>query len=250
MGFFLSPVSCLLSPQTNSNALALRKTILLDWSVPLVILVGLTIPFWVTDLDLTLARRFFDPTGDWVYKDVQPWRWLYDYGTLPAWIVALTSLGALIGSVWIRRIAPYRRIALFFVLVMIAGPGLVVNVVFKDHWGRTRPRNVEAFGGDRPFLHAWEKGVTGKGKSFPCGHASTGFFLCSPFFVFRKRSRKWAMVFLVLGLGYGSLMGLGRMVQGGHFASDVIWSGGFVYLCGLGFYYLLRLDSVSVRRRA
>jgi membrane-associated PAP2 superfamily phosphatase len=28
-------------------------------------------------------------------------------------------------------------------------------------------------------------------------------------------------------------MGLGRMIQGGHFASDVLWSAGFIYIGGL-----------------
>jgi membrane-associated PAP2 superfamily phosphatase len=32
------------------------------------------------------------------------------------------------------------------------------------------------------------------------------------------------------------------MVQGAHFASDVLWSGGFTYLTGLLLYYALRLD--------
>jgi len=37
-------------------------------------------------------------------------------------------------------------------------------------------------------------------------------------------------------------MGVARMVQGGHFPSDVLWAGGMVYLVGLSLYYLLRLD--------
>jgi len=41
-------------------------------------------------------------------------------------------------------------------------------------------------------------------------------------------------------------MGLGRMIQGGHFASDVIWAGGLIYLIGLILYYLLGLYKKSV----
>jgi membrane-associated PAP2 superfamily phosphatase len=37
------------------------------------------------------------------------------------------------------------------------------------------------------------------------------------------------------------LIGLGRMAQGGHFATDVIWAGGIVYLSGITLYYLLGL---------
>jgi len=47
---------------------------------------------------------------------------------------------------------------------------------------------------------------------------------------------------LAAGLLYGALMGLARMIQGGHFLTDVIWSGILVYLTGLSLYYLFRLD--------
>jgi membrane-associated PAP2 superfamily phosphatase len=32
------------------------------------------------------------------------------------------------------------------------------------------------------------------------------------------------------------------MIQGGHFLTDVIWSGVLVYLAGLALYHLFRLD--------
>ena len=53
-------------------------------------------------------------------------------------------------------------------------------------------------------------------------------------------------MFLLLGLGYGGLMGLGRMIQGAHFFSDVVWAGGFVYLTALSFYYGLGLHKEPI----
>jgi lipid A 4'-phosphatase len=220
----------------------MKRYVLLDWLIPLVILAGLTVLFRVTDLDLTVQGLLYDRSHGWMYTGRQPWRFLYDFGVTPACVIGWVSLAILIGSFWIGRIAPYRKIALFLVLVVLVGPGLIVNVVFKDHWGRPRPRDIEAFSGTEPYLRVWEKGFTGKGGSFPCGHCSMGFYLCSGFFIYRRRSRKWALFFLALGLCYGSLIGIARMIQGAHFTSDVIWSGGFVYLCGLGFSYLLRLN--------
>jgi membrane-associated PAP2 superfamily phosphatase len=35
------------------------------------------------------------------------------------------------------------------------------------------------------------------------------------------------------GLVYGCIMGMARIIQGGHFLSDVLWSAGFVYLTAL-----------------
>jgi membrane-associated PAP2 superfamily phosphatase len=65
--------------------------------------------------------------------------------------------------------------------------------------------------------------------------------LFAPYFFLRRRSVKWALFFLALGLFYGSFVGLARMIQGKHFLSDVVWAGGLVYLTGLAFFYMLRL---------
>ena len=174
-------------------------------------------------------------------KDARVWRFFYDYGPLPAIITTAFSLLFLIVSFWVSRIAAYRNTAIFIVLAMLLGPGLVINGIFKDHWGRPRPRSIHTFDGHLTYLPIWQKGISGNGRSFPSGHASTGFFLMTPFFIFRKHARRRAIAFLALGIGYGLLIGLGRMIQGGHFASDVMWSGGFVYFCGLGLAYALRM---------
>lgn len=222
-----------------------KRTLLLDIFIPLAILPGFTLVFWLTDLDLTLQRQFFVPGEGWIYADLLLCRAMYEYGTFPALLLSIASLLAFIGSFWKRRLVPYRKVYLFLVLLMIIGPGLVVNSVFKQHWGRPRPRSVVQFGGEDRFLPVWHKGVAGEGSSFPSGHASMGFFLLSPYFLLRHRSKKWAWGFLGLGVGYGLLMGVVRMMQGGHFASDVLWAGGMVYLCAVGLSYALRLDQLA-----
>lgn len=221
-----------------------KQVLFFDFLIPIVVLVVLTIVFWVTELDLAIQKNFFVQEEGWIYKDLHPWRFLYDYGPIPAIAVAAASLLAFIGSFWIHKITPYRKVFVFFVVLMIIGPGLVVNTVFKGYWGRPRPRHLEAFGGSESFLYVWEKGKTGEGHSFPSGHAAMGFFLFAPYFIFRRNFKRWSVLFLTVGLSAGLIIGLARMVQGGHFASDVIWSGGFVYLCGTGLSYLLRLDRV------
>ncbi len=224
-----------------------KQIVLFDFLIPLVILLGFTLVFWMTEIDLTLQRRFFVPEKGWSYADLPLCRAMYDYGPFPALLLSIVCLAAFITSFWKRQLAPYRkvfllvfllipyrRIYLFFILLMLIGPGLVVNSVFKEHWGRPRPREIVQFGGQKTFLKVWQKGQSGNGSSFPSGHASMGFFLLSPYFLLRRRFKKWAWTFLGLGLGFGLLMGLVRMMQGGHFASDVLWAGGMVYLCALG----------------
>ncbi|MDP2833099.1 MAG: phosphatase PAP2 family protein [Pseudomonadota bacterium] len=118
-----------------------------------------------------------------------------------------------------------RPAALFLALSLLLGPGLLVNTVFKDHWGRARPSQIEAFGGTARFTPAWViSDQCHKNCSFVCGDASVGFALLAIAFVSR-RPRLW----LFVGLVTGSALGLMRMGQGGHFFSDVIFSFYSVY---------------------
>lgn len=218
-----------------------RTRWIVDWIVPLVLLTACTVVFWVTDLDMMAQRAFYEPGIGWEHKGEGPWEFLYDFGVIPAWILAVGGLFALVVSVWKRTWRPHWRVALYLVLAMAIGPGLVVNDVFKKNWGRPRPKDVYEFNGDREFVKVWVKQDRGNGNSFASGHASTGFFLFAPYFVLRRRHPGWAITFLAAGISYGALMGLTRMIQGAHFLSDVVWAFGFVYLTCAACAYLLRV---------
>jgi len=212
-----------------------------DWLIPITVLLTLTILFRIFPWDLQWQAAFYSTGNGWFAKEPGFWISLYTYGYIPALLMLTISAFVLITGFWVFRFKKFRKIALLLLLTMAIGPGLFVNLVFKDNWGRTRPRDVVEFGGTMPYYAVLEPSP-GKGKSFPSGHASIAFFLFIPYLFLRKTHRKTALSFLALGLSYGTLVGIGRMVQGGHFASDVIWSGGMVYLSGLGMYYLLRMD--------
>jgi lipid A 4'-phosphatase len=218
------------------------KRIILDVTIPLSILVGLTLLLSLTNADMALERLFYTPARGWLWKNAHPWDYLYHYGFIPPVVLSVFGLLMLLLSFLSSGVRRYRRVGLFLVLFMVLGPGLLVNTVLKDHWGRPRPAEIRNFGGTRNYLPVWERGVAGQDKSFPSGHAAVGFFMFAPFFFLRNREKRWGWSFLWLGLLYGSLMGVGRMVQGGHFASDVLWAGGLTYLTGLILCYLFRLD--------
>jgi lipid A 4'-phosphatase len=218
------------------------KRIVIDFAIPLCAAIFLTIVLYLTDADLEIEGWFYSPATGWFLGKENPWYWLYEYGNIPALLLSGGGLVVFVVSFFWRELISYRKIGLFFITFMILGPGLLVNAGFKDHWGRPRPADIVNFGGSQPFHHAWDRGEAGQGKSFPSGHAAVGFFLFSPFFILRQASRKWAALFLYLGIAYGVLMGTGRMIQGGHFPTDVLWSGAFTYLTGLILYYLFRLD--------
>ncbi len=152
-------------------------------------------------------------------------------------------IGAWIHPAWQR----WRRPAAVIVITLLLGPGLLVNALGKGYWGRPRPRDVVQFNGAEPFHRICQPGTPGQGKSFPCGHASVGFVLVVFYFLDANRKRRWT--WMGVGLGYGALMGVARMAQGGHFASDVIWAGGLTYLsAAVAHHVLLPSDWGGSRR--
>jgi lipid A 4'-phosphatase len=188
-------------------------------------------------LDLALSAPFYavQQTPAWYLKDAIPWAWLYTYGELPAFIMATGAFLVLLGS--LRRIAwrQYRRACLLLVLAVALGPGLLVNGLLQPLWGRPRPRHIEQFAGPQPYRPWWQPGGPGAGKSFPSGHAAMGYVLLAGAVLVSSSRRVWLGRLARGGaLAYGTLVGLARVVQGGHFASDVVWSGLLMYLTVLG----------------
>lgn len=218
------------------------KRIVIDFAIPLCAAIVLTVILNMTNADIAIEGWFYSPAAGWFLGKENPWYLLYEYGNIPPLLLSFGGLLAFVLSFFQNKLLPYRKTGLFLVTFMVLGPGLVVNTVFKDHWGRPRPVDIVNFGGSETFRYAWEKGEPEQGKSFPSGHAAVGFFLFSPFFFLRKTSRGWAAFFLCLGISYGVLMGTGRMIQGGHFPTDVLWAGAFVYLTGLTLYYVFRFN--------
>lgn len=216
-----------------------RSTTILLW-LPIPLLVAATAVIGLCDGDMRLARHF-SHGQDWPQAQLALWRLLYDFGNVPALLVG--GLGALI----LLRL-PFRRPSLFewqtsmlLALSLALGPGLLINGILKPLTKRPRPNQVAQFGGTHDYIPVLAIGSCPDHKSFPCGHASMGFFLLTPLFAIYRRHPRWAWGFLVLGLAYGTLMGMARLVAGRHFLSDVLWSGGIVYLSGLLVHYALGL---------
>jgi len=198
--------------------------------LPLAALLALSIVFHVTQLDLNLQRLFWSPADGWRFANYPLVQFLYHYGTWPALGVGASAVAVWIVSLVTGRLVQLRPVCLFLALVLIIGPGLLINAVFKDHFGRSRPTQATEFGGKQSFRPLGEPGPKEGGRSFPSGHASTGFYWLALGVFFWERRRSLALGFVALGILHGTLMGVGRMAQGGHWASDILWSAGFVYL--------------------
>lgn len=185
------------------------------------LLMGLITPFtpW---LDLTISRYFFQ-NG---FQSNALFDILYNEGILPAWITVGSALVVLVGSFWMPTWKSYRRAAGVLVLSLAIGSGLIAHLIFKDHWGRPRPKQVIEFGGHQPFRPYYDANLfnqTEPSKSFPCGHCTMGFYFFALALVGRyERSKRIYITGMILAWGLGLLLGFARMAQGGHFFSDVL----------------------------
>ncbi|WP_208995316.1 phosphatase PAP2 family protein [Roseibium hamelinense] len=143
------------------------------------------------------------------------------------------------------------RIPVFLVSTLIIGPGILVNAILKDNWGRPRPRSVEEFGGDLPFQYVWvPSNACDSNCSFVSGEASAAMWLVALAFV---APRAWRSAILCFVLPLGFLLSLNRIAFGGHFLSDTLISWGltllvllltyrFLYVAGPRFVHDRHLD--------
>ena len=179
----------------------------------------------VPDIDLAFSGLFYD-VGAGFTQNGAPWeRVLYESID---WIVG----AAVVGSVGVLLVGAFRkgpfvrqgRVAALLLLVLALGPGLVVNGILKEHWGRARPRDVTEFGGERHFTPAFViSDQCERNCSFTAGHPSAGFALAALGYAYVSRRRRWSVI--AAATGFGLLVGLARVAAGGHFLSDVLFSG-------------------------
>ena len=183
------------------------------------------------DLDLKLAGLFFDPErgGFWRSYD-PPYLRARDAAT---WLITLVAMPAVVALV-IKLVRPQRPLlipgrAIVLMLVTLAlGPGVVANLVFKEHWGRPRPIDVTEFGGTEHFRPWWDpRGDCPKNCSFVAGEPSGAFWTLAPAAVVPPQ---WRALAYGAALTFGAAVGVLRIVAGAHFFSDVVFAGVFSFL--------------------
>jgi lipid A 4'-phosphatase len=215
----------------------------LDLLLPLFLAVALSIWWSQSGLEMRWQRDAYESgAGDWTVGEGNFWKAVYRFGAAPVLLVCAVAIVALVsGLKWLawRR---WRRVAWFGLLLLVIGPGLIANLWLKETWGRPRPREIVEFGGREAYETVFAMDFAGDGKSFPCGHATMGFYFIGAWFLLRRSRPGWAAVVLVAALAWGGLIGYTRMIQGGHFATDVVWAGAIMWVVAGGLYYLFGFD--------
>jgi lipid A 4'-phosphatase len=219
----------------------LRRQAQLEAVLFVAVAVLLTVPFWLTDLDIQAAGVFYHPESPqnlWPEERLGIWQFFYKAIPILVNILLLACLSVL--AMAGRGSSPKRtrRMAVFVLFSILLGPGLVVNGIFKDHYGRPRPRQIEQFQGQLQYQPPGLPGA--EGKSFPCGHCSIGYIFWVFYFITRRKKPALATLLLLASISFGLVVGVGRMTAGGHFLSDILWSGLLSYaVCALLYYPLL-----------
>lgn len=224
----------------------------LHLALPLALAVALLAVFELTPLDTAIADRFYDPVErtfpgrhSFLFEDV-----IHDAGKIVVIVFGVLVLGAFVASFRKDSLRDWRRPLLYVFLVLALGPTATSG--WKDLSPKHCPWDLEMYGGHAPhttLLEPVPEGVK-RGRCFPCGQASSGFSLVALYFALRLRDRRLARRGLWLGLGYGTFLGFGRMVQGAHFLSHVCTTALVCWLVALALYELVLRRSEEARLAA
>lgn len=189
-------------------------------------------------IDQAASGIFYDMgAGFWMASDPLFMR-LRELGPFLVKLVAVAALGVLVVAAAVPRLPDWLslRAPLFLLSTLALGPGVVVNAVFKNNWGRPRPNAVDLFGGEAPYVEVWRiSDYCARNCSFVSGEASSSFWLVTLAFLAPPR---WRAGVLCVVLPLCLVLSANRVAFGGHFLSDTLLSWGITLLVILGLYHL------------
>jgi lipid A 4'-phosphatase len=208
-----------------------------------VFLIAATVFIWVPQIDTAVAGLFYTAQGHFAGRSgaIETIRVGFKGIYIVAFIAAIVGL-------WLARSFKFKLLRLSFIrwlvvlITLIAGPGLVANVMLKNEWGRARPSQTEQFGGTKLFTPALVPAKQcARNCSFISGEASSMFAV---FFGLAMVSGPMARRYFAIGLIAGGVAGVIRMAQGAHYLSDVVFAGVFMAMTAV----LVRFLVIDLRR--
>lgn len=195
------------------------------------------------DLDLRVARHFYaveDASHNmFAFRIYPPVMMARNLGLWVGTVLVVPAVLALL----VKLILPRRKLfipgraVVFLISTMILAPGLLVNVLLKDHWGRPRPIDVTQFGGHDQFVAWWDpRGSCPSNCAFVSGDVSGAFWTVAPAAL---APPQWRALAYGAALALGTVMAAIRVMAGAHFPSDVIFAGVFTFLVVWAVYFLI-----------
>jgi lipid A 4'-phosphatase len=177
--------------------------------------------FLFPQLDISVSSTFYDARGRFIPKEES---YYLIYQLIPL-VTKIFSYGC--GAYLLYLLGKHRNLKkvvqsyVFFLFITAAiGPGIVVNFGLKENFGRARPYQITEFSGDSKFTKAFIiSDQCSTNCSFPSGHAAMGYYFTSIAYLV---GRSYFSLFYIIGIIFGTGVGVTRIIVGAHFASDVI----------------------------
>lgn len=201
-------------------------------------------------IDIAVSNLFFAPqSGFWLDQSslFAELRSLYLQGV---YSVLLSAVALWYLSLRLRqevKISP--AVWGFVVTAIIVGPGLITNSIFKEHWGRARPANIDTFGGEASFTLPFRLAdECARNCSFVSGEGSAIAMVLFLFIALAwphlRNARKPVMILACGIAAFGIAM---RVMMGRHFFSDTIFA---VLIMAVVAIVLYRAFNISRHRQA
>ncbi|PPB79606.1 membrane-associated PAP2 superfamily phosphatase [Albidovulum inexpectatum] len=181
-------------------------------------------------IDLAVSRLFYRPgAGFWIsdLPGVEALRHFVWYLSLGVVGFSLAALGLALAGRPIRGFGA--REAAFLLTLYLLGPGLIVNVILKAHWGRARPAAIAEFGGSAHFTPALlPADQCARNCSFVSGEGSAAVALAIAFVVLvplaRRLLGRFFPLYVVAAMGLPAAGLVLRVLTGRHFLSDTVFA--------------------------
>ena len=192
----------------------MRSFIYILGLLPIILYVWISVSYdsspFLVELDETMSNLLF---GNQFIT-------LFHYIGDTLFVVFITT--CLLLFLWLRQ---QNYLAMIFVLLSIAG-GTTINQVLKAYYARPRPEIVDQL----------------SSYSFPSGHSMMSvLYLFTLAYIFSElsRSTRLKIIYWIGALVLFILIGLSRVAEGRHFATDVLggWSLGIVWFTLCVFWY-------------
>lgn len=191
---------------------------------------GLLLTFAVVpSLDLWVSALFYRPEAGGFFLDHNPILQALREGLWSLFnvLVVLILVMALHSLLSMRPLLLPGRLWGYCLSLIVLGPLVLVNFGLKSHWGRARPADILAFGGEASFSPPWQIAqsclsncsfVSGEAAAATTGAILIGLLL---WHVVRPEQRRVLVVSLVTLVVIAASF---RVLKGRHFLSDVLWA--------------------------